>query len=60
MLFVGTHESDPGWATMRKALRQRRTLRLETTLIYVAVVAIVFAGTFFLSWQLGHVIRGNA
>ncbi len=44
---------------MREALRQRRSLQLQTMLIYVAVMGIVLVGTCFLSWQLGHAIGGN-
>jgi hypothetical protein len=41
---------------MRETLRQRDFVRLESLLIRVAALAVVLAGTWFISWQLGHAI----
>ncbi|WP_275263975.1 hypothetical protein [Jiangella asiatica] len=41
---------------MREVLRQRNSVRVESALMRLAVVAIILAGTCFISWQLSHAI----
>lgn len=41
-----------------RELRQRNSVRLESALIRIAAFAVMLAGMWFLSWQLGNVI-GN-
>ncbi|PSK99704.1 hypothetical protein CLV30_1177 [Haloactinopolyspora alba] len=41
---------------MRDALRQRGSVRLEYTLVRLAAVAVLLAGMWFISWQLGHIV----
>ncbi|WP_281172714.1 hypothetical protein [Jiangella gansuensis] len=41
---------------MREVLRQRNTVRVESALMRLAIVAVILAGTWFISWQLSNAI----